>query len=538
MALSLDQHTILSAAITGGFFRSENEPSANKCRKLNAKGLLRRDQKDGAIWYPTPAAYALGIAQPPLEGAPGDEVSSVLVTSAGMSELVVAVEQARSLFDAGDIELALKVSSVAYDEAKAAAGSASKVKASRALVDKARRMQAEALKIESMCYVAMADAVDEAQAQGHLSRGRRSEKVPDADHFTLEDVGIDKRRLHDARNLRNKVRSDPEFVERVVESRLAGGFEPTRASLRHAVGTRTATKEDRGDDLYETPIEAMRTLLALESFALNIVEPSVGRGAILRPLEAAGYEVAISDIVDRGIVTQHGECQGVGNFMRSVAEGGGWDIVTNPPYGPANAYAAHALREHRPRKMALLLNLNFICGFEDPDRRFVMDECPPSRVYVFTRRLPMMHRDGWDGPKASSQMNTAWLVWERNDDGAYGSGPPHLIRVDWNDYVDAEPLSPGLGGHVDPIRFADAEEDFTRTTPRKTLDERTGDAREMAEQWARGQDAFTRRDLRREVGVRDSVAEALITEMMERGLIGLPDNDGVHMVLAAKCEAA
>ncbi|MCO5153362.1 MULTISPECIES: hypothetical protein [unclassified Shinella] len=461
------------------------------------------------------------------------------VASAGMSELVAAVEHARALFDAGDIKLARKISSVAYDEAKAAANSAERVKASRALVDKARRMQAEALKIESACDIAMADAVDEAQAKGQISlRGGRPETVQSSDRFTLEDVGIDKRRLHDARNLRNKVLSEPDYVDRIVEARLAQGLEPTRASLRHAVGTRTATKDDRGDDLYETPIEAMRTLLALESFALNIVEPSVGRGAILRPLEAAGYEVAISDIIDRGIVTQHGECQGVGNFMRSVAEGGGWDIVTNPPYGPANAYAAHALREHRPRKMALLLNLNFICGFENPDRRFVMDECPPSRVYVFTRRLPMMHRDGWDGPKASSQMNTAWLVWERNDDGTYGSGPPHLIRVDWNDYVDADPLSPGLGGYVDPIRFADAEEDFTRTTPRKTLDERASEAREMAEQWARGQDGFTRRDLRREIGVRDSVAEALIIEMMDRGLIGLPDNDGVHMVLAAKCEAA
>lgn len=68
-----------------------------------------------------------------------------------------------------------------------------------------------------------------------------------------------------------------------------------------------------------------------------------------------------------------------------------------------------------------LLNLNFLCGFADDDRNFVMDDCPPARVYVFKRRLPMMHRDGWDGNKASSRMNTAWFVWERDEAGNYGS---------------------------------------------------------------------------------------------------------------------
>src|SRR5690606_3832252 len=110
--------------------------------------------------------------------------------------------------------------------AKAAAGSAERVKVSRELVDKARRMQADALKIESMCYVAMADAVDEAQAKGQLSRGGRPETVQSEDRFSLEEVGVDKRRLHEARKLRNAVRAEPDFVERIVEARLSDGLEP------------------------------------------------------------------------------------------------------------------------------------------------------------------------------------------------------------------------------------------------------------------------------------------------------------------------
>ena len=456
-------------------------------------------------------------------------MSDALTVSVGHSELVAIVEHARALLDAGDVENALKLSAVAYDQAKSAAGSAERVKASRGLVVTARRLLAEALKIESMSYVAMADAADDAQSKGHLSRGRPSEKVPDEDHFTLEDVGVDKRRLHEARKLRNAVRAEPDFVERVVEARMSEGLEPSRAALKkaagHAIGTKTATNDERGDNLYETPIEAMRTLLALESFSLNVLEPSVGRGAILRPLEDAGYQVTISDLVDRGITTRDGECQGVGDFLLSCAEGGGWDLLTNPPYNVANAYATHALREHKPRKMALLLNLNFLCGFEDPDRCYVMDECPPSRVYVFTRRLPMMHRDGWEGNKASSQMNTAWFVWEQNEDGSYGSGYPQIIRVDWKAYETAAPLAPGAGGNVAPLGFVATKDEFERETPRKTVDERVGEEMARALVWIAEQDGFDAGSLRRGIGCRPLVADALIEDFSVRGLI-VPVEDG------------
>lgn len=449
------------------------------------------------------------------------------------SELVASIERARGLLDSGDVEAALFLSSGVYEEAKAAGAYARKVKASRELVDKARGLQAEALKIESICYVAMADAVDAAQAKGALSRGGRPEKVQDEDRFTLEEVGIDKRRLHEARKLRNAERAEPGFIERVVEARLDEGLEPSRASLKqaagHAIGTKSATKDERGDDLYETPIEAVRTLLALESFVTSVWEPSVGKGAILRPLEAAGYDVRISDLIDRGIATKDGELQGVGDFLTlrpdadfAVGERCGPDIVTNPPYGIANAYIAHALKVFRPGKMALLLNLNFLAGFDDPDRCFVMDENPPSRVYVFTRRLPMMHRDGWEGKKASSQMNTAWFVWERNDDGSYGSEETRLIRVDWARFSDAPALMPGAGGHVSPLGFAapDGEdEDLQRETPRKSLDERVDEERARALVWAAEQDGFDAGQMRRGLGLRPSTVDALISDFHDRGLI-------------------
>lgn len=472
-----------------------------------------------------------------------------LVPEPGAPSLVIAIETARALLDAGATEAALKIASVSYDQAKAAGDSAERVKASRELVDRSRRMQAEALKIESYCYCAMADAVDAAQARGEVARAGRPKNISGENIFSLADVGLDAAKLHGARKIRDKVRENPDFVEVVVEARLSEGLEPSRASMkkaaRHAVGTKTATKEERGADLYESPIEAMRTLLALESFCRNVLEPSVGKGAILRPLEAAGYDVTIADLVDRGIATRHGECQGIGDFLLSQACGE-LDLVTNPPFGIANAYAAHALRVHRPRKMALLLNLNFMCGFEDPDRRFVMDENPPSRIYVFTRRLPMMHRDGWTGEEASSQMNTGWFVWERNDDGTYGRGYPQIIRVDWKNFALAEPMAAGAGGNVSPLSFGPAAlDEFARSTPRRTVEERVNGELERAILWLKEMVPFDAGILRRAISVRPLVADALIEAMAGHHLIEkdaegmwFPTAQGLHLTAAANAAEA
>ena len=378
------------------------------------------------------------------------------------SDLAATVQRAAALLDHGDVEAALLLSSAAYDQAKAAAGLAARVKAGQRLIDKARRLQGDALLIEARAKMRMAADYDAAQAAGAARKpGQRGKAVADDNSFsvpTVEDLGLDRTQVHEARKLADAERKSPGIVERAIAARLAAGLEPSRANLRAAVGTASATKEERGANLYETPIEAMRALLALEPFLRHVYEPACGRGAIVRPLEAAGHDVALSDLNDYGTATAQGEVQGVADFIATTKAEGDYDIVTNPPYGEAlNGFVAHALRVHRPRKMALLLNLNFLAGFADDDRNFVMDEAPPARVWVFKRRLPMMHRDDWAGPKASSRMNTAWFVWERQADGSYGDRTL-MRRVDWKDYADAAPLpvDDGTTGEGEPPTIAAA----------------------------------------------------------------------------------
>jgi Ftsk gamma domain len=356
--------------------------------------------------------------------------------------------RAQMCFDAGDMLAALDLAQLGYVAAKSAARFA----ASERLLAKARALQGDALMIEARAKIRIADEYDAAQERGEASKGR-PKTLPDGKTFTAEQAGLTHKQIHEARALRDAEKAEPGIAQRAIAARLEQGLEPTKAFLGAAVmrgiGTRSASKEERGDDFYQTPVEAIRALLAVERFGPKVFEPFCGLGAISKPLEAAGYELLLNDLNDRGCLTCDGVVQNTADFLTLEADWleaqgfAGCDIVSNPPFGQVNACLFHALTKFRPRKMAMLLNLNALCGADDEERNFWMETWLPARILVFTRRLPMMHRDGWDGPVSGSQMNCAWFIWEAGPDAArpYG-GQTLLQRIDWKDYVEAAPISP------------------------------------------------------------------------------------------------
>ncbi|TCN30315.1 SAM-dependent methyltransferase [Sinorhizobium americanum] len=441
------QSRVLEAVKASGSYRCETGAEQKAALKLNAKGLIRRDSKDGFLWYDPDAAAKAAQAGEGGDGGSGApdtgadrlpqpvETTEIVVRRHDASDLLATVERARRLLDDGDVIAARMLASAAYDQAKLAAQYGERFKAAEKLVGKARALQADALLIETRAKIKIAREWDAAQEAGTGSKGGRPKTVPDGNSFTAADTGLSRKEIHEARKLAAAEERVPGIVERAIQARIEAGLEPSRANLRAAVGTASATKEERGDNLYQTPAEAMHTLLALEKFSSLVLECACGRGAISGRLEEAGYTVSLADLVDYGTADRFGECQRVEDFLTSETLPERPDIVTNPPYGALlNRFIAHALKVHRPRKMALLLNLNFLCGFDDDDRNFAMDENPPARIWVFKRRLPMMHRDGWDGPEAQSRMNTAWFVWELDEAEGYGNAT-EIRRVDWKDFM-------------------------------------------------------------------------------------------------------
>jgi hypothetical protein len=189
--------------------------------------------------------------------------------------------------------------------------------------------------------------------------------------------------------------------------------------LDHSANSGRHTLAVRGLDLYETPAPATRALLAVESLPPVIWEPACGPGAIVRVLRATGRTVIASDIVDYGCPDSSG---GV-DFLKA---GLACDcVVTNPPYRDAEAFVRHAIALGAS-KIVMLLRLAFL---ESSKRTPLLDSGMLARVHVFKERLPMMHRHGWSGPRASSAIPFAWFVWDRVQ-----NGPPTLHRISWREH--------------------------------------------------------------------------------------------------------
>lgn len=195
-------------------------------------------------------------------------------------------------------------------------------------------------------------------------------------------------------------------------------------------GVGSHSHKDRGDDFYPTPREAVLGLLAAEGGLIPkglIWEPACGDGAIVNVLRECGHSVTASDIIDRG-------CPGAGT-LDFLSSKGNWQanaIITNPPFKLAREFVDRAL-EYSPY-VAFLLRLAFL---EGAARKPWFENGPLARVHVSSRRLPMMHRNGWTGPKSTSAVCHAWFVWDKR----YADGHPVIKWFDFKAANDNVPVN-------------------------------------------------------------------------------------------------
>jgi hypothetical protein len=111
------------------------------------------------------------------------------------------------------------------------------------------------------------------------------------------------------------------------------------------------------------------------------------------------------------------------DFLKAnAAPAGALAIVTNPPFEVAEKFVEHAIR--LCPVVIMLLPLSWL---EGQRRAHLLESGQLARVHVFARRLPMMHRHGYTGRKASNSRAFAWFVW-RHD---HGGGPPTTYRISW-----------------------------------------------------------------------------------------------------------
>lgn len=164
-------------------------------------------------------------------------------------------------------------------------------------------------------------------------------------------------------------------------------------------------------DGYHTPRIAVEELLKREKFTGRSWECANGFSRITRVLRENGHRVLTSDIYrwhDTTMVVKD-----FADFRRPPKpfRGQTFDIITNPPFVHAAMFAEKAM-ELLPTggKLALILRLQFL---EGKKRKAFFEQYPPKRIYVFSYRLPRMHRFLWKGAKGGSTLAFAWFVWQK-----------------------------------------------------------------------------------------------------------------------------
>lgn len=202
---------------------------------------------------------------------------------------------------------------------------------------------------------------------------------------------------------------------------------PEQATSAGSLAYVSAQTVDHGNreanDFYPTHPGATKALLAVERFDGPIWEPACGEGDMSRVLEAAGYQVISTDLIDRS----YGEP--LTDFLMEWSPRAP-NIVTNPPFKLASEFIEKSLAL-TSGKVAMFLRLAFLEGVT---RGAAFPDQPLARVWVMSRRVPMWRGEIRD--EIGSVMAMAWFVWEHGH-----QGPPSLGWLDWKDTHEAEAVA-------------------------------------------------------------------------------------------------
>lgn len=161
------------------------------------------------------------------------------------------------------------------------------------------------------------------------------------------------------------------------------------------------------NDFYATDPRAIELLLDIESFSDKIWECACGEGHLSKVLEAKGYDVISTDLINRGFGT------GGVDFLSSSEIFDG-DIITNPPYKYAIEFVEKAIASiTNGHKVAMLLRLSFLEGIS---RRKLFDRHPPKTVYVASKRILCAKNGDFENSDGSA-IAYAWFVWQKGFTG-------------------------------------------------------------------------------------------------------------------------
>lgn len=176
---------------------------------------------------------------------------------------------------------------------------------------------------------------------------------------------------------------------------------------------------DSADD-FPTPPWATRSLIehVLENRKdlgkMTCWEPACGAGHMSKVLVEYFDTVLSSDVYDY----QYGS---IFDFVSTPVRENSFDwVITNPPFKHAQTFVLTALKVAR-KGVAILARSVFLESVGRYNKIF--RDTPPAVFAQFSERVPMVK--GRLDKKATTATGYAWLVWEKENCGAF----PHLVWI-------------------------------------------------------------------------------------------------------------
>jgi len=148
-----------------------------------------------------------------------------------------ALEGAR---DSAEVLEARDMARIAYDAAKSAGRLARAKEAHDTVLAQVYRAQADALLIEARAKMRLAEEYDAAQDRGEVAKlGTNQSDLGVSDGntrpATAADIGISRKDIHEARQIRDAEKADPGVTARTLNTLVERGEEPTKAKLNREI---------------------------------------------------------------------------------------------------------------------------------------------------------------------------------------------------------------------------------------------------------------------------------------------------------------
>lgn len=169
-------------------------------------------------------------------------------------------------------------------------------------------------------------------------------------------------------------------------------------------------------DFYATSPTAITRLLEKHQIPrMPIWEIMAGEGNLEKPLEAAGYSVITSDIVERREKLDYVEDFFTTTELRAPI------ILTNPAYSIAMETVLHSV-ELGAEYIYMFLKTTFLEGQKRYEQLFSL--YPPKEIWVFSGREQCAINNDEREFQKSSAASYSWFIWEK---GFRGNPTVHWI---------------------------------------------------------------------------------------------------------------